>query len=63
MKKLIGKDIIGRSVVVECEEKDIARVKRQYAKAGIGLRSYDAAIKREAKRLLEHSEDAPEYSF
>lgn len=58
MIKLIGKDILNRNVIVECEDKNaVARTKRAYAKAGIALSSYDAYVKREAKRLLDPREN------
>jgi hypothetical protein len=64
MKKLIGNNIIGQPVIVECEdEKAVAQAKRQYAKVGIALESYDNAIKEEAKRLVDHPEDKPKYRF
>lgn len=62
--KLIGKNIIGKTIIVECEDKkEMARKKRAYAKVGIALFSYDTAIKREAKRLIERPDDAPEFAF
>lgn len=66
MKKLIGKDINGKSIIVECKDKNaVARAKREYAKAGIALESYDKAIQEEAERLLlpDDERPAPKYRF
>ncbi len=64
MIRLIGKDINGKTIIVKCEDqKAVARAKREYAKRGIALRSYDAAIKREANRLVNRPDEQPEYKF
>lgn len=62
--KLIGKSIDGRTIVVEAnDQKHAAQLKRTYAKIGVSLRSYDAAIRREAARLVNHPDRDPEYKF
>jgi hypothetical protein len=64
MKKLIGNNIVGQPVVVECEDqKAAAQAKRQYAKVGIALESLDKAIKEEADRLVNRPDDKPKYRF
>ena len=64
--KLIGKDIVGKNVILECDDKnEVARAKRAYAKIGVALESYDKAIQAEAERLLLPDDDrpAPKYRF
>ena len=64
MIKLIGKDITGRTIIVEAEdEKAVAKYRRIYAKIGVHLESYDKAVKREAKRLVDQSDEPPQYQF
>lgn len=64
MKKLIGKNIVGETVIVECEnQREVFQAYRDYGKAGIALEGLDKAIKEEADRLVNRPDDKPKHRF
>lgn len=53
MIKLIAHDVLGKSIIIECDDlAAVARARRLYAKVGMCLTSYDRYIQKEARRLL-----------
>jgi hypothetical protein len=63
-KKLIGKNIVGETVIVECEDRSaVMKAQHAYGKVGIALESLDKATKDEADRLVNRPDDKPKYRF
>ena len=57
-KRLTGRDINGKRIVVEVQDKaEEARTKRAYAKVGIALEAEQSWIKKEAKRLIREASE------
>jgi hypothetical protein len=63
-KKLIGKNIVNETIIVECEDHSAEmKARHAFGKAGIALELLDKAIKEEADRLVNRPDDKPKYRF